>query len=433
MKRTLLLLIGCLAVGTMTNADIVWDVTNSTYNGIAFVPAEGAPGMGQAGSGETVAYAGGSMDGDVFHMGFQSSPPGSTNNNEDVQGTALDAGTSVTLAFTKDASDYINYIAMNADVTAGVSFVQLTPTTFTVSFTVVDPVLSQSGDLGAAFGMGINISTNTAVDYGGSVFVANLCPGDVTDPINPASGAMTINAQGSNGVTATFVMYASTNWMTAVGMTSPAMAAGYFADTNGVRTALPPGFTMTANGYYNLEAGVLTNGANGDAYAFELQNGEWSAHDLGIATITNSSAITITKLQAKVNFAKPDSDSCSLAATFDLGVGFNPSNKVVVTDLGGAVASFTLDAKGKGRETYPPGTCKLSYNKKSGLWALRVNLKKGFWRTEWADHDLTNTTTGKTGAPITLPVVVAVGDDIAFSKDCLLNYRAVEDKSGTAK
>jgi hypothetical protein len=70
MKRTLLLLVGCIAVVAMANADIVWDVTSSTYNGIAFVPVEGAPGMGQAGSGGTVAYVGGSMDGDVFHMGF---------------------------------------------------------------------------------------------------------------------------------------------------------------------------------------------------------------------------------------------------------------------------------------------------------------------------------------------------------------------------
>jgi hypothetical protein len=320
---------------------------------------------------------------------------------------------------------------MNADVSAGVSLLQLTPTNFTVSFTVVNPVLSQSGDLGAAFGMGINISTNTAVDYAGSVFVANLCPGDVTDPINPVSGAMTINAQGSNGIVASFVMYASSNWMARVGMTSPAMAAGYFSDTNGVQTALPPGFTMTANGYYNLEAGFLTNSANADAYSFELQNGVWSAHDLGIATITNSDAITVTKLQVKVNFAKPDSDSCSLTASFDLGAGFNPSNKLVVVDIGGAVSSFTLDAKGKGRDTL--GTCKLSYNKKSGSWALGVSLKKGSWQTAWADHDLTNTTTAKTGATVTLPVVVAVGDDLAFSKDCSLNYRAVANKSGTAK
>jgi hypothetical protein len=62
-----------------------------------------------------------------------------------------------------------------------------------------------------------------------------------------------------------------------------------------------------------------------------------------------------------------------------------------------------------------------------------VNLKNGSWRTEWADHDLTNSTTAKAGATVTVPVVAAVGDDIAFSKDCSLNYRAIANKSGTAK
>ncbi|HUI08060.1 MAG TPA: hypothetical protein VL486_13760 [Verrucomicrobiae bacterium] len=432
MKKTILSVIGCFAMVVMANAEIVWDVTNSTYNGTAFVPVEEAPGMGQAGSGDTAAYAGGSMDGDVFHMGFQVSPPGSTNNNEDLQGTALDAGTRVTLAFTKDASDYINYIAMNADATAGVSLVQLTPTDFTVSFTVVNPVLSASGDLGAAFGMGINISTNSAVDYGGSVFVANLCPGDVTDPINPTSGAMTINAQGSNGVTATFVMYASSNWMTRVGMISPALAAGYFSDTNGIRTALPPGFIMSANGYYNLEAGVLTNSANSDSYCFELQNGVWSAHDLGIATITNWAPMIVGKLHAKVNFAKENNDTCLLKATVDLGSGFDVTNTVVALDIGGAHASFTLNKKGVGHATSPVGSCMLSHKKASALWTLTANLKKGSWRTPWADSGLTNGTL-KAGVPVTMPVVVGVGEDSAFTNNCSLTYRAVANRSGTAK
>jgi len=429
MNRTILFVMGSIVVVAIANADITWDVANSTYNGTAFVPVEDAPGMGQAGSGQTTAYAGGSMDGEVFHMGFQA---GLTNDNEDVQGTALDAGTRVTLAFTKNASDYINYIAMNADVAAGVSLAQSTPTNFAVSFTVVNPVLSQSGDLGAAFGMGINISTNTAVDYGGSVFVANLCPGDVTDPVNPVSGAMTINARGSNSVMATFIMYASTNWMSRVGMTSPAMAAGYFSDTNGVQTALPPGFTMTANGYYSLAGSAFTNSLDADSYCFELQNAEWSAHDLGVITISNSTAITISKLQLKVNFAKQNSDSCSLTATFDLGDGFNPSNKVLIADIGGATATFTLDAKGKGHGESSSDTCKLSYNTKTKSWVLSVNLKKGSWRTEWADHDLTNAPTGKAGRSVTLPVVVSVGDEVAFTKNQVMTYKATA-KSGTAK
>jgi hypothetical protein len=434
MKTTIRTAIFCVAMATMANADVTWDITNSTYNGTPFATIESAAGMGQAGSGSTAAYAGGSMDGSVFHMGFQkNAPDGVSTQNDDVAGTVLDAGTQVTLAFTKDASDYINYIAMNADTSAGVSLTELTPTNFAVSFTVVNPVLSYSGDLGAAFGMGINIATNSQVDYGGSVFVANMCPGDVTDPINPASGAMTINARGVNGVNADFVMYATTNWMNRVGMSSPALAAGYFSDTNGVRTALPPGFTMTANGYYNVALGVLTNKDQADAYCFELQNSDWSAHDLGVATITESASITVSKLQAKANFAKAQADSCSLKATLDIGTGFNPTNGTITLDVGGADISYTLDAKGKGIGTGAYGSCKLSHNKKSGLWTFNTNLKNGSWQTAWQDSGLTNSTTPKVGQPISLPLVLAVGDGIAFTNDCPVTYRASLNKSGTAK
>ena len=422
-----------MVMATMASADVTWDITNSTYNGTAFVTVDEAPGMGQAGSGPTIAYAGGSMDGSVFHMGFQSSAPGASPQNDDVAGTALDAGTRVTLAFTKDASDYINYIAMNADTSAGVSLTQLTPTNFAISFTVVNPVSSASGDLGAAFGMGINIATNSEVDYGGSVFVADLCPGDVTDPVNPLSGAMTINARGLNGVTADFVMCATTNWMARVGMSTPSLAAGYFSDTNGVRTALPPGFTMTANGYYNVALGVFTNRNHADSYCFELQNSEWSAHDLGVATITESAFTAVNKLQAKANFAKTNSDSCVVKATLDLGSDFNPTNNTVTLDISGAAVSYTLDTKGKGVGTSPYGKCKLSYKKRYQLWTFSTNLKHGSWQTAWQDSGLTNSTTLKVGAPITLPLVIAVGDNIAFTNNCPVTYRAVRNKSGTAK
>ncbi|HTS19067.1 MAG TPA: hypothetical protein VMP11_15945 [Verrucomicrobiae bacterium] len=434
MSTTLRLAIFCVATATLANADVTWDITNSTYNGTPFAIVETAPGMGQAGSGSTTAYAGGSMDGSVFHMGFQSNPPdGVSTQNDDVAGTALDAGTQITLAFTKDASDYINYIAMNADTTTGVSVVELSPTSFTVSCTVVNPVLSASGDLGAAFGMGINIATNSQVDYGGSVFLANMCPGDISDPVNPASGAMTINARGINGVNADFVMYASTNWMNRVGMSTPALAAGYFSDTNGVRTTLPSGFVLTADGWYSVSLGEFTNKDQADSYCFELQNSDWSAHDLGVATITESASITVSKLQAKVNFAKAHSDSCSLTATLDLGADFDPTNETVTLDVSGADVSYTLDAKGKGLGISPYGSCKLSYNKKSALWTFTTNLKNGSWQTPWLDAGITNLTTPKAGSPISVPLAIAFSDGVAFTNDYAATFRATVDKSGTAK
>ena len=75
----------------------------------------------------------------------------------------------------------------------------------------------------------------------------------------------------------------------------------------------------------------------------------------------------------------------------------------------------------------------MSQDKTSGLWTLKASLKKGSWQTPWADHGLTNTTTDKIGTPVTLPIVVTVGDDLVFTKDCSLSYRAALNKSGTAK
>ena len=415
---------------TFAQADVVWDVTSSTYNGSNFVPVY--TGVGRAGSEPTIAYAGGEMDGDVFHMGFQKSLEG-TDIDWDVDGTALGAGTPVTLVFTKDPSDRINYIAMNADVTAGVRFVQSTSTNFTVSFTVVNPVPSGSGDLGAAFGMGIDISTNAWLDYGGSVFVADLCPTDVASPINEDSGAMILNVSGSNGVTATFLMYATTNWMTRVGVIDPSSVTGYFSNTNGVRIALPEGFEIIlTNGYYNLGAGTLTNDiTHGDSYCFEVKNSVWSAHDLGIAPITSSTSMMINKMQANVNFVKDNVDSCSLNATLVLDAGFSLTNKAgVIIDIGGASRSFTLDKKGKFQHGTGPGSCQLSRVKKTTSYKLSAALKKGSWETEWANYGLTNNVTTPTS--VTMPVTVDIGLT-EFTKDrSNMTYRVVHSK-GTAK
>jgi hypothetical protein len=190
---------------------------------------------------------------------------------------------------------------------------------------------------------------------------------------------------------------------------------------------------MTANGYYNVTLGVFTNKDQADSYCFELQNREWSAHDLGVATITESASITVSKLQAKANFAKTNSDSCSVKATLDLGAGFNPTNNTVTLDISGAAVSYTLDAKGKGVGTSPYGKCKLSHKKLSEWWAFSTDLKKGSWQTAWQDSGVTNATTPHVGSTITLPLVIAVGTDLAFTNDCPATYRAVLNKSGTAK
>jgi streptogramin lyase len=143
--------------------------------------------------------------------------------------------------------------------------------------------------------------------------------------------------------------------------------------------------------------------------------------------------LTITKETAKLNFAKTNSDSCTLTATLDLGAGYNLTNKPVSLDIGGADASFTLDAKGKGRGVGTYGTCKLTYKKKTGPWTFAATLKKGSWATQWETYGFSNsTTTVKAGVPVTLPVVLEIGDE-TFAGEKTLLYKAKAGKSGSAK
>ncbi|MGD0016196.1 MAG: protease pro-enzyme activation domain-containing protein [Verrucomicrobiia bacterium] len=147
-------------------------------------------------------------------------------------------------------------------------------------------------------------------------------------------------------------------------------------------------------------------------------------------TVTVACELFITKLQVKLNFAKTNSDSCTLTASFDPGTGFSVANKLVTLDIGGAQVPFTMGAKGKGVSSF--GSCKLAYNKKTGLWALTANLAKGTWRTQWSEHGLSNATIFKPGASVTVPVIVLIGDE-AFADERSMLYTATKGKSGSAK
>jgi streptogramin lyase len=138
--------------------------------------------------------------------------------------------------------------------------------------------------------------------------------------------------------------------------------------------------------------------------------------------------LTITKETAKLNFVKTNSDSCTLTGALTLEPGFSVTNKAVTVDIGGAQASFTLDAKG--RSTSPPNTCKLSYKKNTGPWMFTATLKNGSWATPWKTYGLTNATIS--GVSVTLPVVLEIGGETFVGEKPLL-YKAKAGKSGSAK
>jgi PKD repeat protein len=148
-------------------------------------------------------------------------------------------------------------------------------------------------------------------------------------------------------------------------------------------------------------------------------------------TVAVTCPLTITKMQVKLNFAKQNADSASLTAIPDLGAGFSVTNKLVAVDIGGTTnVTFTLDAKGRGAGAF--GSCKLAYNKKTGLWKFSAKLSKGSWQPQWELYGLANTNAPNPGMSVSMPVIVLIGDE-AFVDERPMLYTAKIGKSGSAK
>jgi hypothetical protein len=158
----------------------------------------------------------------------------------------------------------------------------------------------------------------------------------------------------------------------------------------------------------------------------------------GLATITSNFTIVvacqlnIARLAPKLNFAKTNSDSCTVMGAFDLPADTNFAGKLVTLDVGGGSLTFTLPSRGNalnGRSKFSTPT----FNKRTGLWKLNVSFKNGFWQTEWANHGMINSTIRKPGALVSdLPVILLL-DREAFMATTNLHYTATQDKSGAAK
>jgi PKD repeat protein len=180
------------------------------------------------------------------------------------------------------------------------------------------------------------------------------------------------------------------------------------------------------------------------AYAYPATNcGPFTARVTvsdGELTISSNLLVTVacelnvtnkgTKVQAKLNFAKPASDSCKVTVIPQPGQCTNWLGVAVTLDVGGAKVSWTLDAKGRGQNAN--GKCQFKFNKKTGLCAFTASLQSGTWRDAWAAYGLTDETVGKPGRRVKLPVVLLIGNE-AFASEAALTYTAQEKKSGTAK
>ena len=138
----------------------------------------------------------------------------------------------------------------------------------------------------------------------------------------------------------------------------------------------------------------------------------------------------IVKLRARPVFRKHNVDRFWVKATIALPDGFSPAGKLVTVNIGGAQAAFTLNANG--RRINGQGACKLFFHKRTDTWTVHIRRRKGDWRTPWDAIGLTNTDIPKPGTPVTITVVVLVGDE-GFAADDVVTYRAKAGKYGIAR
>jgi hypothetical protein len=141
----------------------------------------------------------------------------------------------------------------------------------------------------------------------------------------------------------------------------------------------------------------------------------------------------ITKLQVKLNFAKTNSDSCTVQGKFELPADYSFSNKLATLDIGGAEVSFILPNKAGSARNGQSTLSKPTYNKGAGLWTLKASFKDGFWQTEWADYGMISSNIPKPGVLVTNFPLIFVVDTEAFMQTTNLHYTAKSGKTGAAK
>ncbi|MEI6083193.1 MAG: PQQ-dependent sugar dehydrogenase [Verrucomicrobiota bacterium] len=313
--------------------------------------------------------------------------------------------------------------------------------TITIS-TSASPVAGGSTSGGGSFLSGTTV-TVTAIANGGYSF-ADWSEGGI--PVSPAA-SYTFTANANRTLVATFNSTNATiqittpptvtNALMRVGNTAAVIAGNTNVfDVGAVNSIARP---LSYTWMFGDGVGSARSSASTTTYVYPPICGPYTANvvvDDGLTSNTTAFTVSvvceleITKLNAKVNFAKTNADSCSFKGTVHLPADYSFAGKTVTISLGGAQVSFLLDDKGRGE--VDNNRCQLDYIKNTGHWEVSVKLKNGSWAEPWAAIGMSDQTISKPGAAITMTVVLLV-DRESFAGEQPLTYTAKQGKSGSAK
>jgi hypothetical protein len=147
-------------------------------------------------------------------------------------------------------------------------------------------------------------------------------------------------------------------------------------------------------------------------------------------TVSVACQLTVTKLQAELNFAKANADRVSFAGIVDLAPDYDCAGKVLTVNLGGAQVSFALNRNGHGVNAQHH--CRLRFHPLTGQWTIKGRLRHGSWRDEWGANGLVDVNTIQPGAEVKMTTVILLGQE-SFAGEKTLTYKSRQGASGVAK
>lgn len=127
--------------------------------------------------------------------------------------------------------------------------------------------------------------------------------------------------------------------------------------------------------------------------------------------VRNAEPMEITMLKLCTRKRAPHRDDATLVCSFRWPAGIDAEDCPVTVDIAGAVASFSMDRRGRGRHGRSSlrsrGRRGNRRHHEGGSTCLTVRLRDGDWGSEWAKHGL-NEAHRDTEVPI--PVLLFLGD-----------------------
>jgi hypothetical protein len=155
-------------------------------------------------------------------------------------------------------------------------------------------------------------------------------------------------------------------------------------------------------------------------------------------SVTNK--MTVAALSAKMNFSTKikGKDICGVSAILPtLPASFSPNGAVLTINIGGAIVSYTLDAKGKANTSSGTVQLKLPPVAKNGKKTkivqpkVKIQMKNGDWAEAWVRLGMNPTVTVKNKS-ISVPVVLTLAG-IVYTDTVVVKTSTTANVKGTFK